>query len=299
MEARAPYLGRVERPRLTVVKDDGGQERFSALPHAVIRRTDLSRDARLLVAVLQMYGWQGGDITASHATLAADMGCSTRMLRTYLTELIDAGVISEHAAGARRQKVYRLESIGTVLPITEHHNEKQASDSDGVNRKFPTVQSEISDTFNEKPASDLYKKTKRKKTKEEESSSAPMEPARSSTKSGQLIDLLKAADVPVTMRPQDHKALKDSGADPSLVAEAYGALFRGEWGDDFMRRSLSVQFVIGRLAGYEAWKRNPKPATRRNGSDPKPAASPTMSSWSTFKGRHGGSVGGTGQPDAR
>lgn len=148
-----------------MVRDDSVS--FSALPHEIMRDTSLSRDARLLYAILQGYAWQGGECRASHGTLAAEMGCSVRMLRVYLTELIDAGRATEHDSGYRRQKVYRLVSIGTVLPI-ETFNEKPASDWNGVNRKFPTRQSEISDTVNRKPASDSKKKTPEKKKLEEE-----------------------------------------------------------------------------------------------------------------------------------
>ena len=144
--------------------------KFSALPHAVIRDVSLSRDARLLVAVILMYAWQDGECRASHARLAADLGCSVRMLPTYLGELIAAGVITEHAAGVRRQKVYRVVSIGTGLPIETTANEKQGSDSEPVNRqsgsdstagnrKFSTGQSEVFDTSNRKRSSDSKKKT--------------------------------------------------------------------------------------------------------------------------------------------
>lgn len=140
---------------------------FSALPHDIMRDTSLSRDARLLYAILQGYAWQGGECRASHVTLADEMGCSTRMLRAYLTELIDASKVTEHESGYRRQKVYRLLSIGTVLPI-ESANKNQASDSKAVNRKFSTGQSEKIDTVSRKPASDSKKKTPVKKTPEEE-----------------------------------------------------------------------------------------------------------------------------------
>ncbi len=165
MEVAPAYLAEPTRPRLTVVKDDGAS--YSALPHDIMRDTSLSRDARLLYAILQGHWWQDGACFASHATLASEMGCSTRMLRVYLDELIRAGRVTEHQAGARRQKTYRPASIGTVLPI-EAPNAQPASDSMGVNRKFPTGQSEISDTVNRKPASDSIKKTPVKKTPEEE-----------------------------------------------------------------------------------------------------------------------------------
>lgn len=79
---------------------------FSAFPHAIIRDTRVSRDARLLYSVLQMYWWQGGECWASHATLAADMGCKERMLRYYLRELLAAGLITERLRGQGQGKAY-------------------------------------------------------------------------------------------------------------------------------------------------------------------------------------------------
>lgn len=135
--------------------------KFSALPHEILRDTSLSRDARLLYAVLQAYWWQSGECHASHVTLAADLGCSTRMLRTYLTELMQGGLVTEHATGFRRQKSYRPVAVGTSVP-TEPRPEP------AVNRKFPTVQSEVSDSFNTSETSDSIKKTPEKKIYEED-----------------------------------------------------------------------------------------------------------------------------------
>jgi hypothetical protein len=251
MEQRVAYGSLAERPRLTVVKDGSVDGPFSALPHAIIRRTDISRDARLLVSVLLMYGWQGGDITVSHATLAADMGCGLKSLRVYLDELIAAGIITERDAGRRRQKVYTLTVNTSKTTHWEPVNTAETTDCPPSNAQFLPVQCVVFDQSNTSKTTHSKKKTPEKKTKEEDT--APTEPA--PTRSGVLLDLLKASDIAVTMRPQDHRALKESGADPEVVAEAYAAIFRGEWGDEFMRRSLSVQFVIGRLAGYASWKR--------------------------------------------
>ena len=139
MEARAEYRPSEQRPRLTVVKDGGAT--YSALPHVIMRRADLAPAVRLLYAILQGYAWQGSECRASHETMAAELGCSVRMLRVYLDKLIEAGLVTEHDAGYRRQKVYRLVPVGTVLPI-EAVNKKPASDSTEFNRKSTTVQSE-------------------------------------------------------------------------------------------------------------------------------------------------------------
>lgn len=142
--------------------------KFSALPHVVIRDTSLSRDARLLYSVLQMYWWQEGECTASHETLAADMGCSERGLRRYLDELLAAKLIVESAAGVRRSKVYTPASIGQKQPIEEGVNKTPVSDWNTVNRTKPTVQSDKTDTGNRTPLSDSKKKTPVKKTQEED-----------------------------------------------------------------------------------------------------------------------------------
>lgn len=263
MEQRAEYLAGRERPRLTVIRDSSAQRpKFSALPHAVLF-SDLSDGAVRLYAVLQSHWWQDAESCASHAVMAKEMGCSLSGIRRHLDELIAAGLIAERPSGSRRGKVYSRLPIRQNEGIDDVVNTSQATDWEPSNTSKPEIQYVKIDDSNTSKTGYSYKKTPVKKTPEKKTDTAPTEPAPKVTRSGQLIDLLRADDVPVTMRPQDHKALKDSGADPALVAEAYGALFRGDWGDDFMRRSLSVQFVIGRLAAYESWKRNPRADSRR------------------------------------
>lgn len=141
--------------------------KFSALPHAVLFDKRVSRDARLLYAMLQAHWWQAGMCYASHATLADEMGVSTRMLRTYLNELIAAGLIVEQAHGERRAKSYTPVAIGSVLPIGEPESEVGFR-LGGGNEKPASEQSEVCFQGNEKPASDSYKKTPEKKTPEED-----------------------------------------------------------------------------------------------------------------------------------
>ncbi len=68
----------------------------------------------------------------------------------------------------------------------------------------------------------------------------------------QVIDLLAAEGVEVHPRPQDGKAIKDSGAKPEAIVAVYLAIFRDEFGDKFMRDNLSLQSAIGHLDGYRA-----------------------------------------------
>lgn len=106
--AAPAYIGRLrvmqEPPADYTV--DGVVPTFSALPHAVLFDNELSRDARLLYAMLQSHWWQGGECWASHATLAAQIGCKERMLRYYLRELIAAGYVTERRRGRGQAKAY-------------------------------------------------------------------------------------------------------------------------------------------------------------------------------------------------
>lgn len=281
MEARAEYLGRVERPRLTVVKDGGVQGRFSALPHAVLFSDLSDGEVRVYAAVQSYIFGPDGECTASHESIAEKIGKEVRTVRRLLKDLVGKGYLTERRAGRGQAKAYRCPTIttGQNRPV-ESGQDRPVSEP--KRPKTATQQAKIGQFNRPKLAAPIEEDSfKKNPPEEEDSSSAPPEPAPKPTRSGQLIDALKAADIPVTMRPQDHKALKDSGADPLLVAEAYGALFRGEWGDDFMRRSLSVQFVIGRLAAYQSWKRDPRPAQRNGAGTIPPGATSKQKSWWT------------------
>lgn len=123
MEARVAYGSFVERPRLVVIHDDGGQGRYSALPHAVLF-SDLSDGAIRLYAVLQSHWWgESGECTALHATLAAESGKRERTVRALLSELEGKGFIVSRRAGRGQSKAYRAaDQSGRNLPVATGEN---------------------------------------------------------------------------------------------------------------------------------------------------------------------------------
>lgn len=87
---------------------------------------------------------------------------------------------------------------------------------------------------------------------------------------GEVIDLIRAADVPITPTDRDGKAVKTCSASATLLAEAYIAAFRGDWdpgGNGWLRGNLALHQVVPRLAGYEASKNAPR---MRNGRPAQP-----------------------------
>lgn len=90
------------------------------------------------------------------------------------------------------------------------------------------------------------------------------------TKLGQRTDqvrhLVEAAGVPIAPTRTDAAEVDGCPAEPELIAEAYVAAYRGEWdpgGSGWLRDSLSLRVVVGRIAGYQASRGRPPPA--RNG----------------------------------
>lgn len=162
MEAPAFYGSSPVRPRLTVVKDDGVG--YSALPHDIMRDTRLSRDARLLYAILQGHWWQGGECWASHATLAAEMGCKERMLRYYLTELLEAGVITERRRGHGQAKAYAPAKAARDCQLNG-----QGDAALGANRQEIAGQAATDCQYKRQPVADRRRSTEEDSLKEEHS----------------------------------------------------------------------------------------------------------------------------------
>ena len=71
-------------------------------------------------------------------------------------------------------------------------------------------------------------------------------------KSGEVIDLLRDEELPDALSPRDHAAIKRSALSPTQIVTAFGAAFRGEWGNGWLRDNLAIWAVLDRYAGYQA-----------------------------------------------
>lgn len=71
-------------------------------------------------------------------------------------------------------------------------------------------------------------------------------------KSAEVIDALRAASLPDALSARDHAAIKKTPLSAGQIVQAFGAVYRGEWGDDWLRDNLSVRVVIERWAGFAA-----------------------------------------------
>lgn len=107
----------------------------------------------------------------------------------------------------------------------------------------------------------------------------PKAPSAQST----VIDLIEAGGAPrPTFGGRAGKAVREAG-DPEAVAAAYLAVWRGEWGDGWLRDNLSIHAVVDRLDGFRAWQADRMPAApHTNGTASKvtPATDADLAIWS-------------------
>jgi hypothetical protein len=84
---------------------------FVLLPRAVLHAPELSRDAKLLYAVLLSYAWQGGSCFPGYQRLQADLGCGVNQITKYLRELEGAGLVTRRRRGLGKTTVYTLHDV--------------------------------------------------------------------------------------------------------------------------------------------------------------------------------------------
>lgn len=83
---------------------------------------NLSRDAKLLYAVLLGYAWQEQRCFPGYQRLCADLDASENTVRTWMRELEDSHLISQCRRGQGRTNLYIFHDLRTaILAVQEHH----------------------------------------------------------------------------------------------------------------------------------------------------------------------------------
>lgn len=290
MEARAEYLGSVERPRLTVVKDAGSMAGYSALPRAVLFDNDISAGARLFYAGLQTYWWKSGECFASHATLAADFAISERQVQRYLHELIAAGHITERHQGRGQAKAYAPAKhdtdVGLEAPNTTDLSPLRPDE--GANTTDLSAQHDKSVAPNTTDLSAPYKKTPVKKNSPKEE---PLDiPGASPEREiwdyyRQKVQPQARINAPEKIRTRLKKFSVDElkrGID-NFAADPW-------WMDNNASRGAAWFFDSDKRSEQFLNLKPRSPQPRRNGADPKPPARDIAAAWAGFNGRGGSNL---------
>lgn len=98
-----------------------GRPVYARIPRPLLRDTSISRDARLLWAILEDHTSKDSQVPwPSQSTLAQYMGCTERAVRNWLNELVKAGWLEVHSRpGSSNLHVLRWEGPrngGSALP---------------------------------------------------------------------------------------------------------------------------------------------------------------------------------------
>jgi hypothetical protein len=81
---------------------------FVLLPRTLLHAPGLSRDAKLLYAVLLSYAWQEGRCFPGYARLQADLQCSVNSVTKWMQELQGARLVTRRRRGQGKTTVYTL-----------------------------------------------------------------------------------------------------------------------------------------------------------------------------------------------
>jgi Helix-turn-helix domain len=108
--ASPPDLGATDDPAAGTLAVASAALRggFVLLPRTLLHAPGLSRDAKLLYAVLLSYAWQRGSCFPGYERLQHDLGCGVNQVTKYLRELVGAGLVTRRKRGQGKTTLYTL-----------------------------------------------------------------------------------------------------------------------------------------------------------------------------------------------
>jgi hypothetical protein len=93
---------------------------FVLLPRTLLHAPGLSRDAKLLYAVLLSYAWQAGSCFPGYARLQADLGCGINQVTKYLRELEAGGLVTRRRRGLGKTTLYTVHDPPAPPSVKAH-----------------------------------------------------------------------------------------------------------------------------------------------------------------------------------
>jgi len=109
-------------PGTLVLEDQSLVYGFIQLPKQILWAGNLSRDAKILYAVLLGYAWEQQQCFPGYARLCADLGASENMVRKYMRELEAVDLLSQRRRGLGKTNIYLLHDLRTAkIEVQEPH----------------------------------------------------------------------------------------------------------------------------------------------------------------------------------
>ena len=101
-------------PHTLLLEDRSLAGGFVQLPKRVLYARNLSRDAKLLYAVLLGHAWQDDRCFPGYRRLCADLNASENMVRKYMRELERTGLLRQKRRGLGKTNLYLLCDLRTA-----------------------------------------------------------------------------------------------------------------------------------------------------------------------------------------
>ena len=87
---------------------------FTTLPNWLFRKRGISPAAKLLYGLLLSYAWQDDHCWPGQKRLAGDLDVTDRTIRTWLTELVSARLVTIERRGLAQTNLYWIEPMHQV-----------------------------------------------------------------------------------------------------------------------------------------------------------------------------------------
>ena len=115
---------------------------FAQIPLKIMRRTDLSANAKLLYARLVLFVGQNDTAWPSRETLANELGIHLESVKRAIAELANAGLIERKQRGHNRTNEYTIIDAGHICTTSTQVNDDPPSRSDMTHIKEPVKRSQ-------------------------------------------------------------------------------------------------------------------------------------------------------------
>ena len=129
-------------PDTLVLEDQSLRYGFIQLPKQILYARNLSRDAKLLYAVLLGYAWQKDRCFPGYRRLCADMQASENMVRKYMRELEAVRLLSQKRRGLGKTNIYTLHDLRTSKIEVQEPQETAAPEPSKSEGKVEEVEIE-------------------------------------------------------------------------------------------------------------------------------------------------------------
>lgn len=97
-----------------IVEDETLKHGFVIIPKNLLFARNLSHSAKILYALLLSYAWQDNFCFPGYERLCADMAVSENVVRRFMSELQQAGIVKQKRRGLGKTNVYTIADLRTA-----------------------------------------------------------------------------------------------------------------------------------------------------------------------------------------